>query len=196
MIVLPLVTDGSVGADAPDQGVLVSYKDSRLAGHRDRPARHRPVRPRRHLGGGNSGHRQGDADLGGLVQRAAQRRAVAAAADPRRGEPEYRWPAAEPGDRLGVHRRSPKTTSSSYVVLPDGVAKVNDTTAAALRATNSYGLIAPPSVESSDGREDRRAGLRLAAARRAAGDPAARGRPDAVLGVAARTGRPGARRPP
>ena len=27
-----------------------------------------------------------------------------------------------------------------YVVLPDGVAKVNDTTAAALRATNSYGL--------------------------------------------------------
>jgi type VII secretion protein EccB len=36
-----------------------------------------------------------------------------------------------------------------YVVLPDGVAKVNDPTAAALRATNSYGLIAPPSVESS-----------------------------------------------
>jgi type VII secretion protein EccB len=37
-----------------------------------------------------------------------------------------------------------------FVVLPDGVAKVNDTTAAALRATNSYGLISPPSVESSD----------------------------------------------
>jgi type VII secretion protein EccB len=37
-----------------------------------------------------------------------------------------------------------------YVVLPDGVAKVNDPTAAALRATNSYGLISPPSVESSD----------------------------------------------
>ncbi len=36
-----------------------------------------------------------------------------------------------------------------YVVLPDGVAKVNDTTAAALRAANSYGLISPPSVESS-----------------------------------------------
>jgi len=35
-------------------------------------------------------------------------------------------------------------------VLPDGVAKVNDTTAAALRATNSFGLVAPPSVESSD----------------------------------------------
>lgn len=36
-----------------------------------------------------------------------------------------------------------------FVVLPDGVARVNDTTAAALRATNSFGLIAPPSVEAS-----------------------------------------------
>jgi type VII secretion protein EccB len=37
----------------------------------------------------------------------------------------------------------------AYVVLPDGVARVNATTAAALRATNSYGLISPPMVESS-----------------------------------------------
>ncbi|VEG50965.1 type VII secretion protein EccB, Actinobacterial [Mycolicibacterium aurum] len=36
-----------------------------------------------------------------------------------------------------------------FVVLPNGVAKVNGTTAAALRATNSYGLIEPPSMESS-----------------------------------------------
>ncbi len=36
-----------------------------------------------------------------------------------------------------------------FVVLADGVARVNATTAAALRATNSYGLISPPSVESS-----------------------------------------------
>jgi len=36
-----------------------------------------------------------------------------------------------------------------YVVLPDGVAKVNDATAAALRASNSFGLVAPPSVEAS-----------------------------------------------
>ncbi|MDY6996702.1 MAG: type VII secretion protein EccB [Actinomycetota bacterium] len=36
-----------------------------------------------------------------------------------------------------------------HVVLPNGVAKVNDTTAAALRATNSYGLISPPSMEPS-----------------------------------------------
>ena len=37
----------------------------------------------------------------------------------------------------------------NFAVLPDGVAKINDTTAAALRATNSYGLIAPPSLEPS-----------------------------------------------
>lgn len=36
-----------------------------------------------------------------------------------------------------------------YVVLPDGVARVNEPTAAALRATNSYGLLEPPAVEAS-----------------------------------------------
>jgi type VII secretion protein EccB len=33
-----------------------------------------------------------------------------------------------------------------YVVLPDGIAQVNGTTAAALRASQSHGLVAPPSV--------------------------------------------------
>ncbi len=33
-----------------------------------------------------------------------------------------------------------------YVVLPDGVAPVNSTTAAALRATQSHGLVAPPTL--------------------------------------------------
>ncbi|MCH9669789.1 MAG: type VII secretion protein EccB [Actinomycetia bacterium] len=36
-----------------------------------------------------------------------------------------------------------------FVVLPNGVAKVNNATAAALRATNSYGLISPPLIEPS-----------------------------------------------
>jgi type VII secretion protein EccB len=36
-----------------------------------------------------------------------------------------------------------------YVVLPDGIAQVNATTANALRATQSHGLVAPPSVVSS-----------------------------------------------
>ncbi|HTQ21544.1 type VII secretion protein EccB [Mycobacterium sp.] len=37
-----------------------------------------------------------------------------------------------------------------YVVLQDGIALVNTTTAAALRATQSHGLIAPPAVLSSE----------------------------------------------
>ncbi|MBX7449067.1 type VII secretion protein EccB [Mycolicibacterium sp. 3033] len=37
----------------------------------------------------------------------------------------------------------------NYVVLPDGVAKVNATTAAALRATNSFGMISPPPMVAS-----------------------------------------------
>lgn len=36
-----------------------------------------------------------------------------------------------------------------FVVLSDGVARVNDTTAAAIRATNSFGLVTPPPVEAS-----------------------------------------------
>lgn len=36
-----------------------------------------------------------------------------------------------------------------YVVMPGGVATVNSTTAAALRATASYGLVAPPGLQSS-----------------------------------------------
>ena len=81
-----------------------------------------------------------------------------------------------------------------YVVLPDGVARVNDTTAAALRATNSYGLIAPPSVEAS---------VVAKIAEQVYTSPLPdkpleillrEDAPDAVLGVGARAGRPGARR--
>ena len=39
--------------------------------------------------------------------------------------------------------------AQNYVVLPDGVAKVSEITAAALRATDSHGLVAPPMIESS-----------------------------------------------
>jgi type VII secretion protein EccB len=41
------------------------------------------------------------------------------------------------------------TGQQFYVVLPDGVATVNTTTAAALRATQSFGLLSPPSLEPS-----------------------------------------------
>ncbi|UXA18232.1 type VII secretion protein EccB [Mycobacterium sp. SMC-4] len=48
-----------------------------------------------------------------------------------------------------VFKTVTESDQQHYVVLIDGVAKVNDTTAAALRATNSYGLIEPPSMEPS-----------------------------------------------
>ena len=48
-----------------------------------------------------------------------------------------------------VFQTATESDPQHYVVLVDGVARVNDTTAAALRATNSYGLLEPPSVEAS-----------------------------------------------
>ena len=48
-----------------------------------------------------------------------------------------------------VFKTMTESDEQHYLVLPSGVAKVNDTTAAALRATNSYGLISPPSMEPS-----------------------------------------------
>ncbi|MGE2737410.1 type VII secretion protein EccB [Mycolicibacterium vaccae] len=48
-----------------------------------------------------------------------------------------------------VFKTVTETDQQHYVVLPEGVAKVNDTTAAALRATASHGLVAPPSMEPS-----------------------------------------------
>ncbi|MGV9797666.1 type VII secretion protein EccB [Mycobacterium sp. NPDC003449] len=48
-----------------------------------------------------------------------------------------------------VFRTATEDEPQHYVVLPDGVARVNGTTAAALRATNSYGLLQPPAVEAS-----------------------------------------------
>jgi type VII secretion protein EccB len=48
-----------------------------------------------------------------------------------------------------VFQTATESDPQHYVVLPDGVARVNGPTAAALRATNSYGLLQPPSVEAS-----------------------------------------------
>lgn len=48
-----------------------------------------------------------------------------------------------------VFKTVTESDQQHYVVLANGVAKVNDTTAAALRATASHGLVAPPSMEPS-----------------------------------------------
>ena len=102
VIVLPLITDGSVGPSGPIRACWCPYQNADWLVTDDRQARDRPVRPGRDVGGGNPGDREGDADLGGVVQRAAERGAVAAAAGSRRRRAEYRWPTGESGDRLGV----------------------------------------------------------------------------------------------
>jgi type VII secretion protein EccB len=48
-----------------------------------------------------------------------------------------------------VFQTQTEAGTQKFVVLPDGVARVNATTSAALRASNSFGLVAPPSIESS-----------------------------------------------
>jgi type VII secretion protein EccB len=93
VLVMPLVSDGAVGPMRPDQGLLVSFKDQDWLITKN--------------GSGHSGDREADAHLGGTVQLPAERGPVAVARH-RRWSPEYPWPAAESGDRVGVpdrHRR-------------------------------------------------------------------------------------------
>ncbi len=148
IVVLPLVTDGSVGPMRADQGVLITYKDKDWLVTDD--GRHA-------------------IDLSDRAVTSAVGIPVTAKsapiseglfnALPNSGPWQLpQVPAAGAPNTLGlpanlvigsVFQTVTDEGEQKYVVLPDGVAKVNDTTAAALRATNSYGLIAPPSVESS-----------------------------------------------
>ena len=149
VIVLPLATDGSVGPMRPDQGLLVNYDERNWL----------VTETGRHA-----------IDLSDRAVTSAVGIPVTAKPTPI-SEGLFNslpnagpWQLAEvPGggapNTLGlpanlvigsVFQTVTESGDQKYVVLPDGVAKVNDTTAAALRATNSYGLIAPPSVESSD----------------------------------------------
>jgi len=149
VIVLPLATDGSLGPMRPDQGLLVNYDERNWL----------VTETGRHA-----------IDLSDRAVTSAVGIPVTAKPTPI-SEGLFNslpnagpWQLAEvPGggapNTLGlpanlvigsVFQTVTESGDQKYVVLPDGVAKVNDTTAAALRATNSYGLIAPPSVESSD----------------------------------------------
>ncbi|KQY07064.1 type VII secretion protein EccB [Mycobacterium sp. Root135] len=148
VIVLPLVTDSSVAPMTPGQGMLVSYQD------------------RDWLVTSTGRHA---IDLSDRAVTSAVGIPVTAKSTPiseglynalPNGGP---WimpqvPAGGAPNTLGlpanlvigtVFQTVTDSGAQQYVVLPDGVAKVNDTTAAALRASNSYGLISPPSVESS-----------------------------------------------
>lgn len=148
VIVLPLVTDGSVGPMTAGQGMLVSYEDRDwLVTDTGRHAI-------------NLSDRAVTSAVG--IPVTAKSTPISEGlynALPNAGP----WtlpqvPAGGAPNTLGlpanlvigtVFQTVTDSGAQQYVVLPDGVAKVNDPTAAALRASNSYGLISPPSVESS-----------------------------------------------
>ncbi|MCT7661239.1 type VII secretion protein EccB [Mycobacterium deserti] len=148
VIARPLQMDASVGAMRPDQGMLVTYKDNNWLITDD--GRH-------------------DVDLADRAVTSAVGIPVTAKATPiseglfnalpnagpwrlpdipRTGEPNT---VGLPQNLVigAVFKALTEDGEQHFVVLPDGIARVNDTTAAALRATNSYGLIAPPPVEAS-----------------------------------------------
>ena len=149
VLVMPLVMDGSVGPMRSDQGVLVSYLgDNWLVTEHGRHA----------------------IDLADRAVTSAVGIPVTAKATPI-SEGLFNslpnagpWQLAEiraagapntlglPADLVigSVFQTVTESGDQKYVVLSDGVAKVNDTTAAALRASNSYGLVAPPTVASSE----------------------------------------------
>jgi type VII secretion protein EccB len=149
VLVMPPAIDASVGPIRPSQGVLVSYQDRNWLVTQD--GRH-------------------SIDLANRAVTSAVGIPVTARptpiseglfnALPNVGPwqlPEI--PAAGAPNTVGlppnlvigsVFKTITDSTEQQYVVLPDGVAKVNGTTAAALRASNSFGLISPPSVEASD----------------------------------------------
>lgn len=148
VIVLPLVADASVGLMTPGQGMLVSYADRDWLVTEDGrhsidladravtsavgipvTARAMPISEGLYNALPNSGPWQLPAVAGG-------------------GSPNT---VGLPANLVigSVFQTVTELGDQKYVVLPDGLAKVNDTTAAALRASNSHGLVSPPSVESS-----------------------------------------------
>lgn len=148
VIVLPLTTDASVGPMTPGQGVLVSHQNGDwLITDTGRHA----------------------IDLSDRAVTSAVGIPVDARATPI-SEGLYNalpntgpWmlpqiPGAGAPNTLGlpatlvigsVFQTLAESGAQQYVVLSDGVAKISATTAAALRASNSHGLISPPPVEAS-----------------------------------------------
>lgn len=148
VIVRRLATDLSTGPMRPDQGMLVSYRgDNWLVTESGRHAI-------------NFADRAVTSAVGiPVTARATPISEGLFNALPNAGPWELpQVPASGAPNTLGlpenlvigsVFKTVTDDDEQHYVVLPDGVAKVNDTTAAALRATNSFGLIEPPSVEAS-----------------------------------------------
>jgi type VII secretion protein EccB len=152
VLITPLALDGSVGAMRPEQGVLVSYQGANWL----------VTATGRHA-----------IDLADRAVTSAVGIPVTAKATPISEGLFNALPDAGPWrlpeipamgtpNTLGlppelvigsvfttVTDANDQAGEQNYVVLPTGVAKVNGTTAAALRATNSFGMIAPPPMEAS-----------------------------------------------
>lgn len=149
VIVLPLATDGAVGPMTPDQGLLVTYKNNNWliteSGRHAIDLADRAVTSAVGIPVTAKPTPISDGLFNSLPNAGPWRLADIPAAGAPNGL------GLPPNLVIGsVFQTVTESGDQKYVVLPDGVAKVNDTTAAALRASNSYGLISPPSVESSD----------------------------------------------
>ncbi len=152
VLITPLALDASVGAMRPEQGMLVSFRDQNwlvteagrhLIDLADRAvtsavgipvtARSAPISEGLFNALPNAGPwRLPDIPAGGSPN--------SVGLPPELVVGSVFVTVTDAGEQAG---------EQNYVVLPNGVAKVNTTTAAALRATNSFGLIEPPSLESS-----------------------------------------------
>lgn len=147
VLVLPLATDTAVGPMNPNQGMLVTYQGKPwLVTDRGRHSIDRADRAVTSAVGIPVTARATPISTGlfNALPNAGpwQVPDVPAAGAPNTvGLPEHLV--------IGSVFKTVTDSEQHYVVLPDGVARVNNTTAAALRARNSYGLVMPPTIESS-----------------------------------------------
>ncbi len=181
VIAMPLTIDSSIDPVKANEAMLAYLPGPNVDHHRQGPALDRPERPGPHLGDGHTRHRQ----AGPRFPRACSTHCPSQGAwqlppIPDAGAPNT---LGLPDDLVigSVFQIHTDKGPQYYVVLPDGIAQVNATTAAALRATQSHGLVAPPAVVPSAGRQNPRTGLRLTAARRTAQDRVPARRTHAVL---------------
>lgn len=147
-IVLPLTMDASIGPMAEGQGVIVSFEKRDWLVTQD--GRHAIDRADRAVAAAvgvpvtvkTSPISQG---LFNAITDAGPWRLPPVA---KAGEPNTS--GLPPNLVVGsVFQALVDTQAQDYVVLSDGVAKVNTITAAALRAADSHGLVTPPMIESS-----------------------------------------------
>jgi type VII secretion protein EccB len=148
VIVQPLLPDAAVGPMRADEGVLVSFENDTWLVTED--GRHDIDLADRALTSavGIPVTSKATPISEGLFNALPNAGPVQLPAIPRVGEPNT--VGLVPNLVIGsVFTALAEGGQQHFVVLPDGVARVNGTTAAALRATNSFGLLTPPPVEAS-----------------------------------------------